>query len=158
MPPSLNTQLDLTDEQRAVRDLARDFCEAEVLPSAAGWDERHQFPYEAVAKRGEVGFFGLSIPEEWGGSGADFTSLCLAIEELARGDASIAITLEAGGGLGISPIYRFGTDEQRRKYPPHLCARKKLRAFGLPAAPSGTDARARQPRARLEPGPVPHQG
>ncbi len=122
------------------------------MPSAAGWDEQHQFPYEAVAKMGELGFFGLSIPEEWGGSGADFTSLCLAIEELARGDASIAITLEAGVGLGISPIHRFGTDEQRRKYLPDLCAGKKLWAFGLTEAQSGTDAGASKTRARLDAG------
>src|SRR5258708_14895749 len=152
MPPSLNTQLDLTDEQRAIRDLARDFCESEVKPNAADWDERHQFPYDAVAKMGEVGFFGLSVAEEWGGSGADFTSLCLAIEELARGDASIAITLEAAVGLGISPIHRFGTDDQKRKYLPELCAGKRLWAFGLTEAQSGTDAGAGKTRARLEAG------
>src|SRR5258708_27672837 len=131
MPPSLNTQLDLTDEQRAIRDLARDFCESEVKPNAADWDERHQFPYDAVAKMGELGFFGLSVAEEWGGSGADFTSLCLAIEELARGDASIAITLEAAVGLGISPIHRFGNDEQKRTYLPHLSPTTSLSAFPL---------------------------
>ena len=152
MPPSLNTQLDLTDEQRAIRDLARDFCESEVKPNAADWDERHQFPYDAVAKMGELGFFGLSVAEEWGGSGADFTSLCLAIEELARGDASIAITLEAAVGLGISPIHRFGTDDQKRKYLPELCAGKRLWAFGLTEAQSGTDAGAGKTRARLEAG------
>src|SRR5258708_12059962 len=123
MPPSLNTQLGLTDEQRAVRDLARDFCEAEVKPNAADWDERHQFPYDAVAKMGELGFFGLSVAEEWGGSGADFTSLCLAIEELARGDASLAITLKATRGLGISPIPRFGPDRHSPNYLPDSAAR-----------------------------------
>src|SRR5258708_4711889 len=150
MPPSLNTQLDLTDEQRAVRDLARDFCEAEVKPNAAAWDEEHRFPYDAVTKMGELGFFGLSVAEELGGSGADFTSLCLAIEELARGDASIAITLEAAVGLGISPIHRFGTDEQKRKYLPDLCAGRRLWAFGLTEAQSGTDAGAGKTRAPLQ--------
>jgi short-chain 2-methylacyl-CoA dehydrogenase len=150
--PSLNTQLDLTDEQRAVRDLVRDLCEAEVKPNAGEWDEKHAFPYDVVAKMGELGLFGLSIPEEWGGSGGDFTSLCLAIEELARGDASIAITLEAGVGLGIAPIYRFGNDEQKRKYLPDLCAGRKLWAFGLTEAQSGTDAGASKTRATLDNG------
>jgi len=150
--PSLNTQLDLTDEQRAVRDLVRDLCESEVKPNAGEWDEKHAFPYDVVAKMGELGLFGLSIPEEWGGSGGDFTSLCLAIEELARGDASIAITLEAGVGLGISPIYRFGNEEQKRKYLPDLCAGRKLWAFGLTEAQSGTDASASKTRATLDNG------
>jgi short/branched chain acyl-CoA dehydrogenase len=101
---------------------------------------------------GDLGFFGLSIPEEWGGSGADFTSLCLAIEELARGDASVAITLEAGVGLGISPIFRFGSDVQKRTYLPDLCAGKKLWAFGLTEPQSGTDAGASQTKARMEAG------
>jgi butyryl-CoA dehydrogenase len=152
MAPSLNTQLDLTDEQRAVRDLARDLCESEVKPHAGEWDEKHAFPYEVVARMGELGLFGLSIPEEWGGSGGDFTSLCLAIEELARGDASIAITLEAGVGLGISPIYRFGDEEQKRKYLPELCSGRKLWAFGLTEAQSGTDAGASKTRAILDQG------
>ena len=150
MPPSLNTQLELTDEQRAIRDLARDFCESEVKPNAAAWDEGHQFPYDAVTKMGELGLFGLGVAEEWGGSGADFTSLCLAIEELARGDASIAITLEAAVGLGISPILRFGSEAQKRKYLPDLCAGRKLWAFGLTEAQSGTDAGASKTRARLD--------
>jgi len=150
--PSLNTQLDLTDEQRAIRDLVRDLCEAEVKPNAGEWDEKHAFPYDVVAKMGELGLFGLSIPEEWGGSGGDFTSLCLAIEELARGDASIAITLEAGVGLGIAPIYRFGNEEQKRRYLPELCAGRKLWAFGLTEAQSGTDAGASKTRATLDNG------
>ena len=152
MAPSLNTQLDLTDEQRAVRDLVRDLCESEVKPNAAAWDEKHAFPYAVVARMGELGLFGLSIPEEWGGSGGDFTSLCLAIEELARGDASIAITLEQAVGLGISPIYRFGNEEQKRKYLPELCAGRKLWAFGLTEAHSGTDAGASRTSATLDGG------
>jgi short/branched chain acyl-CoA dehydrogenase len=152
MPPVLNTQLDLTPEQRGVRDLARELCEAEVMPHAAEWDEKSVFPYEVVAKMGELGLFGLSIPEEYGGSGSDFTSLCLAIEELSRGDASVGITLEAAVGLGIAPIYRFGTEEQKRKYLPDLCAGTKLWAFGLTEPTSGSDAGASQTRARLEDG------
>jgi short/branched chain acyl-CoA dehydrogenase len=152
MPPVLNTQLELTSEQRAVRDLARELCEAEVMPHAAEWDEKSVFPYEVVAKMGELGFFGLSIPEEYGGSGSDFTSLCLAIEELSRGDASVGITLEAAVGLGISPIYRFGSEEQKRKYLPDLCAGTRLWAFGLTEPTSGSDAGSSQTRARLDAG------
>ena len=152
MPPVLNTQLDLTQEQRAARDLARELCEAEVMPHAAQWDEKSVFPYEVVAKMGELGFFGLSIPEEYGGSGSDFTSLCLAIEELSRGDASVGITLEAAVGLGISPIYRFGTEQQKRRYLPDLCAGTRLWAFGLTEPTSGSDAGSSQTRARLEEG------
>jgi short/branched chain acyl-CoA dehydrogenase len=152
MPPVLNTQLDLTQEQRAVRDLARELCEAEVMPKAAEWDEKSVFPYAVVAKMGQLGFFGLSIPEEYGGSGSDFTSLCLAIEELSRGDASVGITLEAAVGLGISPIYRFGSEAQKRRYLPDLCAGSRLWAFGLTEPTSGSDAGASQTRARLEAG------
>ena len=150
--PVLNTQLDLTDEQRAIRDLARDLCESVVKPHAAEWDEHHAFPYDAVARMGELGFFGLSVPEEYGGSGSDFTSLCLAIEEISRGDAGLGITLEAAVGLGISPILRYGTEDQKRKYLPDLCAGKRLWAFGLTEPTSGSDAGSVGTRARLEGG------
>ena len=150
--PSLETQLDLTDEQKAVRDLARELCEAEVKPHAAEWDIKSEFPYSAVAKMGELGFFGLGIDEKYGGSGSDFVSLCLAIEELSRGDASVGITLEAAVGLGISPIFRFGTEEQKLRYLPELCAGKKLWAFGLTEPHAGSDAGSTQTKARLEDG------
>src|SRR5437879_10047302 len=130
--PVLSTQLDLTAEQRAVRDLARELSEDEVRPHAAEWDEKHEFPYAVVAKMGELGFFGLGTPEEYGGSGADFVSLCLAIEEISRGDAGLGITLEAAVGLGVAPILRFGSEEQKRRYLPELCAGRRLWAFGLP--------------------------
>jgi butyryl-CoA dehydrogenase len=150
--PVLNTQLDLTDEQRAIRDLARDFCEAEVRPHAAEWDEHHAFPYDAVAKMGELGFFGLTVPESLGGSGGDFVSLCLAIEEISRGDTGLGITLEAAVGLGISPLVRFGTDVQKEKYLPDLAAGRRLWAFGLTEPHAGTDAGSTRTRARLEGG------
>jgi butyryl-CoA dehydrogenase len=150
--PVLNTQLDLTEEQRAVRDLARELCEGEIKPHAAEWDEKHVFPYDVVAKMGELGFFGLSIPEEYGGSGSDFTSLCLAIEELSRGDTSVGITLEAAVGLGIAPIHRFGTEAQKRKYLPDLCAGRRLWAFGLTEPHAGSDAGSTRTKARLDEG------
>ncbi|MFN2465425.1 MAG: acyl-CoA dehydrogenase family protein [Candidatus Dormibacteria bacterium] len=150
--PVLNTQLDLTDEQRAIRDLAREFCEGEVRPHAAEWDEHHKFPYAAVAKMGELGFLGLTVPEEHGGSGGDFVSLCLAIEEISRGDTGLGITLEAAVGLGISPILRFGSEEQKARYLPDLAAGKRLWAFGLTEPHAGTDAGSTRTRARLEGG------
>jgi butyryl-CoA dehydrogenase len=150
--PVLNTQLELTAEQRAIRDLARELCEAEIKPHAAEWDEKHEFPYQVVAKMGELGFFGLTVPEELGGSGGDFQSLCLAIEEVSRGDASVGITLEAAVGLGISPIVRFGSEEQKRKYLPDLAAGRRLWSFGLTEPQSGSDAGSSQTRARLEKG------
>ncbi|MHB8507480.1 MAG: acyl-CoA dehydrogenase family protein [Candidatus Dormibacteria bacterium] len=148
--PVLSTQLDLTDEQRAVRDLARELAEGEIKPHAAEWDEKHEFPYAVVAKMGELGFFGLGVGEEYGGSGADFTSLCLAIEEISRGDTSVGITLEAGVGLGIAPIHRFGTEEQKRRYLPELCAGRRLWAFGLTEPHAGSDAGSTRTRARLD--------
>ena len=150
--PVLQTQLDLSDDQRAVRDLARELCEEEIKPHAAEWDEKHQFPYALVAKMGELGMFGLSVPEEYGGSGSDFVSLCLAIEELSRGDASVGITLEAAVGLGISPIMRFGNEEQKRKYLPDLAAGKRLWSFGLTEAHAGSDAASTRTRAKLDGG------
>jgi butyryl-CoA dehydrogenase len=148
--PALSTQLDLTDEQRAIRDLARDLCESEVKPHAAEWDRTCEFPYDVVARMGDLGFFGLSISPEYGGSGGDFTSLCLAIEELSRGDTSVGITLEAAVGLGISPIYNFGTEAQKQKYLPDLCAGRRLWAFGLTDPDSGTDAGHPKTHARQE--------
>ncbi|MFN2463377.1 MAG: acyl-CoA dehydrogenase family protein [Candidatus Dormibacteria bacterium] len=148
--PVLDSQIELTDEQRAIRDLARDFCEAEVKPHAAEWDEHHLFPYDAVAKMGRLGFFGLTVPEEHGGSGGDFTSLCLAIEEISRGDTGLGITLEAAVGLGISPIVRFGSAAQKEKYLPDLASGERLWAFGLTEPHAGTDAGSPRTRARLE--------
>ena len=99
---------------------------------------------------GELGLFGLPFPEEYGGSGADFTTLCVAIEELARVDSSMAITLEAGVGLGANPIFRFGTEEQRQRWLPDLCAGRALGAFGLTEPEAGSDAGATRTRATLD--------
>ena len=99
---------------------------------------------------GELGLFGLPFPEEYGGSGADFTTLCIAIEELARVDSSIAITLEAGVGLGVAPIAAYGTEEQRQQWLPDLCAGRTLAAFGLTESDAGSDAGATRTRARRE--------
>jgi short/branched chain acyl-CoA dehydrogenase len=142
----------LTDEQEAFRRTVADFARAVVAPQAFGADERGEFPYPVVKQMGELGLFGLPFPEEYGGMGGDYFTLCLAIEELARADSSVAITLEAGVGLGAMPIYRFGSEEQKRRWLPDLCAGAALGAFGLTEPGGGSDAGATRTTARLEDG------
>src|SRR5437660_10918231 len=117
---------ELSDEQEAFRKVVREFAEAEIAPHAEEWDRNHHFPVDVVLAMGELGLFGLPFPEEYGGAGADFTTLCLAIEELARVDSSMAITLEAGVGLGANPIFRFGSEQPRLRWLPDLCAGRAL--------------------------------
>jgi butyryl-CoA dehydrogenase len=142
--------LDLTPEQEDFRKVVRDFAEREIAPNAEEWDRTHSFPLDVVLAMGELGLFGLPFPEQYGGAGADFTTLCLAIEELARVDSSMAITLEAGVGLGASPVFRFGTEEQRQRWLPDLCAGRALGAFGLTEPGGGSDAGATTTRAALD--------
>ena len=140
---------DLTDEQESFRKVVRDFAESEIAPHAEAWDRDHTFPTDVVLAMGELGLFGLVFPEEYGGSGADFTTLCLAIEEIARVDQSMAITLEAGVGLGANPIYQFGTEEQRQRWLPDLVAGRALGGFGLTEPEAGSDAGGTRTRAEL---------
>src|SRR5688572_2248836 len=107
---------DLTPEQEQFRRVVREFAEEVVAPRAEEMDERAELPMDIVKQMGELGLFGLPFPEEYGGQGADFLTLCLAIEELGRVDSSIAITLEAGVGLGANPIHRFGTQAQKERW------------------------------------------
>jgi butyryl-CoA dehydrogenase len=143
---------ELTTEQQALRDLVCDFAKAEIAPHAADWDRTRTFPVDIVTKLGDLGLFGLTAPERYGGAGADFTSLCLAVEELGRGDQSIGITLSAAVGLGINPILTFGTDEQRDRWLPDLVAGRALAAFGLTEPDAGTDAGATRTHAELHDG------
>ena len=142
--------LDLTPEQEDFRKVVRDFAEREIAPYAEEWDRTHSFPVDTVLAMGELGLFGLPFPEQYGGAGADFTTLCLAIEELARVDSSMAITLEAGVGLGANPIFRFGNEEQRQSWLPAMCAGRALGAFGLTEPGGGSDAGATTTRAVLD--------
>ncbi|MBV9413084.1 MAG: acyl-CoA dehydrogenase family protein, partial [Acidimicrobiia bacterium] len=144
--------LDLTPEQEDFRKVIRDFAEREIAPYAEAWDRDHTFPVDTVLAMGELGLFGLPFPEEYGGGGADFTTLCLAIEELARVDSSMAITLEAGVGLGANPVFRFGTEEQRQEWLPDLCAGRALGAFGLTEPDGGSDAGSTKTKAALDGG------
>ncbi len=133
------TTYPLSDEHRALRDTVAEFAAAVVQPVIGGYYERAEFPYELISRMAKLGLFGLPFPEEFGGMGGDLLALGLALEELARVDSSVAITLEAGVALGAMPIYRFGTDEQRRRWLPELCAGERLAAFGLTEAGGGTD-------------------
>jgi short-chain 2-methylacyl-CoA dehydrogenase len=142
--------LTLSDEHEALRATVEEFARKEVAPVIGEYYERGEFPYDLVAKMGAMGLFGLPFPEEHGGMGGDYFALCLALEELARVDSSVAITLEAGVSLGAMPIYRFGTDEQKREWLPALAAGERLGAFGLTEAGGGSDAGATRTTARLD--------
>jgi alkylation response protein AidB-like acyl-CoA dehydrogenase len=143
---------ELSGEHETFRKVVRDFAEREVAPHVAEWDREHHLPMEVVHAMGDLGLFGLVVPEEYGGSGADFTSLCVAIEELGRVDQSIGVTLEAGVGLGINPILSFGTDEQKQLWLPDLVAGRALAGFGLTEPEAGSDAGATRTRATLADG------
>ncbi|WP_449280496.1 acyl-CoA dehydrogenase family protein [Leucobacter sp.] len=141
---------DLTDEEQALAEMVREFAEDVVAPQAYEADRTHTLDLGVVAQMGELGLFGLPFPEEHGGQGGDYFALCLAIEGLARVDQSIAITLEAAVGLGAMPVYRFGTDEQRREYLPELLTGRALAGFGLTEPEAGSDAGATRTTARLD--------
>jgi short/branched chain acyl-CoA dehydrogenase len=143
---------DLTDEQQNIRRLVRDFAEGEVKPVAEELDREKRFPYEIVEKLGELGLMGIPYPEEYGGGGADTLSYAIVIEELARVDSSVAITVAANTSLATWPIYAFGSDKQKEEWMPLLCAGEKLGAFGLTEPEAGSDAGNERTRARLEDG------
>jgi short-chain 2-methylacyl-CoA dehydrogenase len=143
---------ELSQDHELFRKVVRDFAETEVAPHVAQWDREHYFPTELIPTMGELGLFGLVVPEQYGGAGGDFTSLCVAIEELGRIDQSIGITLSAGVGLGINPILTFGTDEQKQQWLPDLVAGRTLAAFGLTEPEAGSDAGATRTRAELDSG------
>jgi butyryl-CoA dehydrogenase len=141
----------LSPEHDDFRKVVREFAEAEIRPHAAQWDREHHFPVDVVQAMGQLGLFGLTAPEEFGGAGddGDFTSLCLAIEEIGRVDQSMGITLEAAVGLGINPILTFGTEEQKQTWLPDLVAGRALAGFGLTEPGSGSDAGATRTKADL---------
>ncbi|HVV13818.1 acyl-CoA dehydrogenase family protein [Amycolatopsis sp.] len=142
----------LEQEYEALRKTVHDFAQTEVAPVIGGFYEREEFPYDLVAQMARMGLFGLPFPEEFGGMGGDYFALCLALEELARVDSSVAVTLEAGVSLGAMPIFRFGTREQRERWLPELCAGTMLGAFGLTEPGGGSDAGATRTTAKLDGG------
>src|SRR4051812_16508038 len=151
---STQSGFELSREHEEFRRTVRDFAEAEIAPHAARWDRDHHFPVDVVRKMGALGLFGLTAPEEFGGMGedGDFTSLCVAIEEIGRVDQSLGITLEAAVGLGINPILSYGTAEQQQAWLPDLVAGERLAGFGLTEPGAGSDAGATRTRAVLENG------
>jgi short-chain 2-methylacyl-CoA dehydrogenase len=145
-------EFDLSPEQEQFRKAVRQFAEDVIAPRAEEMDRAGELPMDIVRQMAEMGLFGLPFPEENGGQGADFLTLCLAIEELARVDSSIAITLEAAVGLGANPIDQFGTEEQKRRWLEPMCRGEILGAFGLTEPGGGSDAEATKTTARLEDG------
>jgi short-chain 2-methylacyl-CoA dehydrogenase len=142
----------LTDEQRLLRDTVREFARREVKPVAEELDRTKAFPYELVAKMGELGLMGIPFPEQFGGGGADTLAYVLAVEEMTRVDSSVAITMAAHTSLGTMPIYLWGTDDQKDDWLPQLCSGQKLAAFGLTEPEAGSDAGNTQTRASLDDG------
>jgi short/branched chain acyl-CoA dehydrogenase len=140
----------LSDEYEALRGAVEDFAQKVVAPQIGELYERQEFPYDIVRQMGEMGLFGLPFPEEWGGQGGDYFALCLALEELARVDSSVSITLEAGVGLGAMPLYRYGTREQQERWLPDLVAGTSLAGFGLTEPGGGSDAGATETTARRD--------
>jgi short-chain 2-methylacyl-CoA dehydrogenase len=142
----------LPDHYEQLAKTVRDFATSVVAPVAAKHDAEHSFPYEVVSGMADMGLFGLPFPEEYGGMGGDYFALCLALEELAKVDQSVAITLEAGVSLGAMPVYRFGTEAQKQDWLPQLTSGKALAAFGLTEPGGGSDAGATKTTARLDDG------
>ncbi len=148
---------ELSAEHEQFRRTVRDFADKEIAPHASQWDRDHHFPIDVVRKMGDLGLFGLTTPEEYGGAGLSgeeggFTSLCVAIEEIGRVDQSMAVTLEAAVGLGITPILSYGTQAQKETWLPDLVAGHALAGFGLTEAGAGSDASATKTRATLADG------
>ena len=143
---------ELTSEQQAIRETCRDFAREVIAPAAEDLDRNHKFGYDIVRQMGELGLFGLPFAEDAGGAGADFLSMCIAIEEISRADAGVGITLEAAVCLGSAPIYDFGTKEQKERWLPDLLSGRKLWSFGLTEPEAGSDAGATKTRAEARDG------
>jgi len=141
---------DLTKEQEMIRKEVRKFAKEEIAPIAAELDEKEEFSAELTKKMGEIGLFGVIVPEEYGGQNLDYLSYIIAVEEIARIDGSQAATIAAGNSLGISPILYFGSEEQKRKYLPKLCSGEGLWGFGLTEPEAGSDAGGTQTEAVLD--------
>ena len=140
----------LSDEQRMVRDMARDFARAELAPNAARWDREGWLPEAVLAKMGELGFLGMLVPEEWGGMGGDYVAYALAIEEIAAGCASTAVIMSVQNGLGCGTILSWGTQAQKKRWLPDLATGKRIACFCLTEPQAGSEANNLRTRATLE--------
>jgi alkylation response protein AidB-like acyl-CoA dehydrogenase len=143
-------RFDLTDDQREIQALARDFAQAEIEPNAARWDREHEFPRELYGKLAELGLMGVCVPEEYGGAGADFLSYILVLEELSRADAGVGVTVAVHTSACALPLLMYGTDEQRARFVPPLARGEGIGAFALTEAESGSDAGALRTRAEAD--------
>ena len=152
VPSAPPVDLDLSPEQELIRETVRSFARERVAPVAEELDRESRFPYELVAELSELGLMGIPIPEEYGGAGADTLSYALAVEELARVDSSVAITVAAHTSLGTMPILLFGTAEQKSEWLPQLASGRRLAAFGLTEPGAGSDAGATRTTAELRDG------
>src|SRR5688500_8526527 len=139
--------LSFTAEQRAARELAAEFVDREIAPNAAAWDRREQVDTGIVKRLGGIGLLGLTIPEEYGGSGGDHVAYCLALEELGRGDSAVRGIVSVTLGLVGKSIAAYGTDDQKREWLPRLCAGDALGCFALTEPDTGSDAAALSTRA-----------
>jgi short-chain 2-methylacyl-CoA dehydrogenase len=151
-PPASATGYGLSDDEQALVSRVRDFADTVIAPAAYEYDSKRELPYEIIAEMGRMGLFGLPFPKEYGGQGKNYFQFCLAIEQLSRADQSIGVTLEAGVGLGIIPIYRRGTEEQKLRWLPDLIQGRALAGFGLTEADAGSDAGGTKTTAVLENG------
>ena len=141
---------DLTSDQLDVQKLCREFADGEIAPHAEAWDAKAEFPLDVVKKMGDIGLLGLPFPERYGGAGADTVSYALAVMEIGRGDASVGITMAAHVSLGASPLFNFGSEEQKMKFLVPLAQGKQLWAFGLTEPQAGSDAGATKTTAQLQ--------
>lgn len=140
----------LSEEQRMIRDMARDFAREKLLPNAARWDREHEFPADAVAEMGALGLMGMLVPEEWGGAATDNVAYALALEEVAAGDGSCSTIMSVHNSVGCMPILRFGTEEQKQRFLGPLARGEMLAAFCLTEPQAGSDASSIRTRARLD--------
>jgi alkylation response protein AidB-like acyl-CoA dehydrogenase len=143
----MNYSFEESPELTLLRETIRSFAEKEIAPAAFALDEKEEFSYELTSKMGELGLFGMIIPQEYGGQGLDYLAYVIAVEELARVDGSQAATIAAHNSLGVAPLYYYGTEEQKKTYIPDLCTGKGMWAFGLTEPEAGSDAQASKTRA-----------
>src|SRR5256885_6228044 len=144
-------QIDLTEEQRLLRDTCREFADRELRPNAKRWDREHKFPAEAVKKAFELGLAGVAVPAEWGGAGMDNVAYALAIEEISRGCASVGVTLSVNNSLYCDPVLKYGTDAQKERWLKPFASGEKLGCFGLTEPQAGSDT-AGQPTTAVRSG------
>src|SRR5881227_3259153 len=141
---------ELTQDQREIQGLARDFARAEIDPNAARWDRDHEFPRDLFGKLAELGLMGTCVPDEYGGAGADFLSFILVLEELSRADAGVGVTVAVHTSAATLPILTFGTEEQKARFVPPLARGEHLGSFALTEAEAGSDAGSLRTRAEPE--------